>query len=381
MAKKLQRTIAKRRAPAAAAVGGEAPVGRRRRSRKRVADQIVNDFTVQLATLSEAGIPIVRALSILEGQTRAGPFKNVLGELVEDVSSGTPLSEAMAKHEGVFDRLYSSMVRAGEAGGVLDRVLQRLAQYRERIAEIRSKVVGALIYPIVIVIVAVSVVSAVIVWVIPRFEQIFDSFDVELPGPTQILLGVSSFTVEYWYVVFGVPVLLLMTHGWLMRRGGGYRYRAHALLLKLPLIGDVVGQSMVAGFARTFGTLLQAGVPHLDALGIVRDTSGNEVLISAVEDIRRTVREGEGISTPMQETGVFDDLVCNMVDVGEQTGELDGMLMRVADAYERQVDRRIDAMFKVLEPALLIVMAVFVGFIVVALFLPLMKIMSTLNQP
>jgi type IV pilus assembly protein PilC len=166
-----------------------------------------------------------------------------------------------------------------------------------------------------------------------------------------------------------------------MRRGGGYRYAVHRLVLKIPLLGTILSQSLIAGFARTFGVLLQAGVPHLDALAIVRDTSGNDVLVDGVESIRRTVREGEGIARPMEETGVFDDLVCNMVDVGEQTGELDTMLLRVADAYEGQVGRRIDALFKVLEPALLIVMAVFVGFIVVALFLPLMKIMSTLNQP
>jgi type IV pilus assembly protein PilC len=382
MAKKLQRTVAvKRPAASAAPAGAPAGVPRARRGRgRRVSSQAVNEFTVQLATLSAAGLPIMRSLSSLERQTKPGPFKDVLGDVVEDVSAGTPMSEAMAKHERVFDRLYSSMVRAGEAGGVLDHILERLAQYRERMSEIRSKIVGAMIYPLVIVIVAVIVVSAVIVWVIPRFVKIFESFDVELPQPTLILLNVSGFTVRYWYVVFGVPVLLLVLHGILMRRRGRYRFMMHKLLLKLPLLGGVLSRSLIAAFSRTFGTLLQAGVPHLDALGIVRDTSSNEVLLEGVEDIRRTVREGEGIARPMEETGVFDELVCNMVDVGEQTGELDQMLIRVADAYEKQVDRKIDAMFKVLEPALLIIMAVFVGFIVVALFLPLMRIMSTLNQ-
>jgi type IV pilus assembly protein PilC len=242
-------------------------------------------------------------------------------------------------------------------------------------------VIGAMIYPMVIVMVAVVVVSAVIVWVIPKFQEIFDSFDVELPRPTEILLNVSDFAVRYWYLVFGLPVLLLFLHLLLMRKGGAYRYRMHSWLLKIPLLGTLLLQGLVAGFARTFGTLIQAGVPHLDALSIVRDTTGNEVLLEAVEDIRRTVREGEGIAQPMEETGLFDDLVCSMVDVGEQTGELDGMLLKVADAYEKSVDRKIDAFFKVLEPALLIVMAIFVGFIVIALFLPLMKIMQTLNQP
>jgi type IV pilus assembly protein PilC len=252
--------------------------------------------------------------------------------------------------------------------------------FRERAAEIRSKIVGAMIYPLVIVLVATVVVSLVIVWVIPKFRQIFDSFNTELPGPTQLLLNVSGFAVKYWYLVFGIPALLIFLHLILMRRGGAYRYRMHKLLLKIPMLGALLLQGLVAAFARTFGTLIQAGVPHLDALVIVRDTTGNDVLVEAVEDIRRTVREGEGIARPMEETGLFDDLVCSMVDVGEQTGELDNMLIKVADAYEKQVDRRIDALFKVLEPLLLIVMAVFVGFIVISLFLPLMKIMQTLGK-
>jgi type IV pilus assembly protein PilC len=386
MAKKLQRSAPRLRTsaagPGAAEPGAAGPSARRPRRRgRRVAVAQVTEFTVQLATLSGAGIPIVRALSILEGQARAGAFKAVLGELVEDVSSGTPLSEALAKHGRAFDPLYSAMVRAGEAGGVLDQVLERLAHYRERAAEIRAKIVGATIYPAVIVVVAVAVVTAVIVVVIPKFQQIFDSFDVELPGATRLLLNLSDFAVRWWYLVFGLPLLLGLGHSVLLRTRRAYRYAVHRLLLRLPLLGVVLQRALIAGFARTFGTLLQAGVPHLDALAIVRDTSANEVLIAGVETVRATVREGESIARPMEGTGVFDDLVTNMVDVGEQTGELDRMLLRVAEAYEKQVDRRIDAMFKVLEPALLIVMAVFVGFIVVALFLPLMKIMSTLNQP
>lgn len=380
MAKRLQRRVQRPtgqepRSQATPRAGGKA-----RRSR-RISDRTVTDFTVQLATLSSAGIPMVRALGVLQGQTRPGPFKDVLAELVDDVSSGTPLSEAMGKHERVFDPLYASMVHAGEAGGVLDRILERLARYRERIGDIRGKITSAMVYPSVIIFVAIVVVSAVITLVIPRFRTIFDSFGIELPAITQILLNVSSFTVSYWYAVFGVPVVAFLLHSLFMRRGGAYRYRMHKLLLALPLLGGLIKQGLIAAFARTFGTLLQAGVPHLDALAIVRDTSANEVIIDGVENIRRVVREGEGIARPMEETGAFDDLVCNMVDVGEQTGELDGMLLRVADAYEAKVDREIDTFFKVIEPILLIIVAIFVGFIVVALFLPLMKIMSSLNQP
>jgi len=377
MAKRIQRSApAAARAPAVAGAG--APPQRARR-RGRVSKQVVTEFTTQLSTLSGAGIPIVKALTILEGQTRPGPFKAVLQELVEDVSAGTALSESMAKHPAVFDSLYSSMVRAGEAGGVLDRVLLRVAAFREKAAQIRSKVVGAMIYPAVVAFVALAVVSAVIVWIIPKFKDIFDSFDAELPGMTRTLLELSGFAVSFWYLVFGLPVALLVLHGALLRRSHGYRYRVHSLLLRLPLLGAVLSKSLIAAFARTFGTLIEAGVPHLDALSIVRDTSGNEVLVEGVEHIRRTVREGEGIARPMGESRVFDDLVVNMVDVGEATGELDRMLLQVADAYETAVDRRIEALFKLVEPALLIAMAAVVGFIVVALFMPLMTIMNQLG--
>ena len=381
MAKKIRRSAPtpqgsspadKRAAPAAS--GGP------RRRRKRVKGQLVTDFTIQLSTLVEAGIPVVKALKILEGQAPSGPFKVVLSELVEAVSGGAPLSESMAKHEGVFDDLYSNMVRAGEAGGVLDQILERLATFREKAAEIEANIRGAMIYPAVILVVAMAVMSAVIVWVIPRFKEIFDSFSVELPGVTQMLLDVSDFTVNYWYVAFGVPVALVMLHGLLMRRGGAYRFSIHNLTLKLPVIGGVVSHSLIATFTRTFGTLIQAGVPHLDALGIIRDATANDVLRVGIEDIRRTVREGEGLARPMGETGLFDDLVVNMVDVGEETGELDRMLLKVADAYEVQVDRRIEAMFKLLEPMLLVLIAGIVGFIVVALFMPLLEIMSTLGS-
>jgi len=379
MAKKIQRAAPRpnTNAPAATgAPGGAASSSAPKRRTGRVSTQVITDFTLQLATLTEAGIPIVKALTILEGQTRPGPFKSILIELVEDVSAGTPLSEAMAKHPRAFDRLYSSMVKAGEAGGVLDRVLVRQALFLEKAATIRSKVVGALIYPAIIVLVAIAVVSAVIVIVIPKFQDIFRSFKIELPVMTQILLDTSRFTVQWWYLVFGLPIVLAIAHVMAMRANYAYRYRVHGLMLKLPVLGGVLSRALIAGFARTFGTLIQAGVPHLDALGIVRDATRNEVLAKGVEDIRKTVREGEGIARPMGDSGLFDDLVVNMVDVGEATGELDKMLLKVADAYDTQVDRRIDAMFKIVEPALLILVAGFVGFIVVALFLPLLEIMN-----
>lgn len=382
MAKKIQRA-----APVAAAKtdfrerGAAAPSGApRKRHRGRVASQTITDFTTQLATLTDAGIPIVKALTILEGQTRPGPFKTILGDLVEDVSAGTPLSEALAKHQRSFDKLYCSMVRAGEAGGVLGRILTRLAAFREKSAGVRAKVLQALIYPSVVSLVAIGVVTAAVILVVPKFEELFQTLRGELPKVTQILLDTSRFAADYWYLVVGLPILIVVVHLTLMRRSLGYRYAVHKLLLRLPLIGSVLSKSLIASFSRTFGTLIEAGVPHLDALTIVRDSTGNEVLAKGVDQIRTTVREGEGIARPMGESGVFDDLVVNMVDVGEATGELDKMLIKVADAYDVQVDRRTQAMLTVFEPLLIIVMAVIVGFIVVALFMPLLAIMSKLGE-
>ena len=379
MAKKIQRNTPVQSRTVGSSGGGGAAAGPKVIG-GRIRGQLVTDFTVQLATLSEAGIPVVRALTILEGQTKPGPFKALLAEITEDVSGGAPLSEAMAKHPRCFDELFSAMVRAGESAGILDRILVRLAAFREKAAEIQSKIVNAMIYPAILTVVATGIVSAVIVFVIPRFQEIFESFDVTLPGSTQFLLDVSEIATQRWYLVFGVPAAMVLLHMFMITRSKPYRFRIHGLMLKLPLAGGLMRQSLIARFSRTFGTLVEAGVPHLDALGIVRDATANMVLAQGIEDIRRTVREGESIARTMGETGLFDDIVTNMVDVGEETGELDRMLLKVADAYERQLDRRIDALFKFLEPVLLLVMAVVVGFIVVALFMPLLEIMNSINS-
>ncbi|MDE0904824.1 MAG: type II secretion system F family protein [Planctomycetota bacterium] len=379
MAKKIQRNTPVQSRTVGSSGGGGAAAGSKVIG-GRIRGQLVTDFTVQLATLSEAGIPVVRALTILEGQTKPGPFKALLAEITEDVSGGAPLSEAMGKHPRCFDELFSAMVRAGESAGILDRILVRLAAFREKAAEIQSKIVNAMIYPAILTVVATGIVSAVIVFVIPRFQEIFESFDVTLPGSTQFLLDVSEIATQRWYLVFGVPAAMVLLHMFMITRSKPYRFRIHGLMLKLPLAGGLMRQSLIARFSRTFGTLVEAGVPHLDALGIVRDATANMVLAQGIEDIRRTVREGESIARTMGETGLFDDIVTNMVDVGEETGELDRMLLKVADAYERQLDRRIDALFKFLEPVLLLVMAVVVGFIVVALFMPLLEIMNSINS-
>ncbi len=379
MAKRIQRS--KAQVPDRSQTGQQDGAGgaQKKAKRGRVSRALITDFTVQLATLTEAGIPVVRALTILEGQTRAGHFKDVLIELTEDVSSGLPLSESMSKFPRIFDSLYTNMVRAGEAGGVLDRILVRVATFREKAEEVRAKVSGAMTYPLLLGLVAIVVVAAVITFVIPMFDGVFRSFNVELPRSTRILLDVSAFVVKYWYLVFGLPLLFGFLHLMFMGRSLGYRYRIHAIMLRIPLFGRLMRDQLTGAFGRTFGTLVQAGVPHLDSLEIVRDTSSNEVMVEAVEEIRKTVREGEGLARPMGESGLFDDVVVNMVDVGEETGELDNMLIKVANAYEKRFDRRTENFVKLLEPLLVVFMAVIVGFIVVALFMPLMEIMNSIE--
>lgn len=346
----------------------------------KISNRQLVQFTTQLATLSGAGLPIVRALSILEKQLPSGALKQVLASVSEDVASGTSLSESLAKHPVVFDHVYTNLVRAGEVGGVLDQILKRLSEFLERTQAIRDRIKGAIAYPVVVTLVAIGVLSIVFIFVIPKFEEIFNSFDIELPFVTQLLIGASRFVADFWYIVFGLPILAVFALRASYQRSVGFRRACHQRVLQLPAIGPLVNKTLIARFARTFGTLIGSGVAHLEALSIVRDSMGNEIVGDAIEKIRSSVREGEGMSRPMQEAAVFDEMIINMVDVGEETGELDRMLLKVADAYEDEVDKKMEIFFKILEPALLVAMAVAVGFIVISLFLPLLKIMDTLGS-
>jgi type IV pilus assembly protein PilC len=353
---------------------------KRRWFERRIPAALLTEFTINLSTLSDAGIPIVRALSILEGQMRPGPFKTVLADVRDEVESGTAMSEAMKKHPAAFDRLYCNMVKAGETGGALDAILMRLAVFMERTRTIRDKAKGAMTYPIVVVFVAVLVIGIVFTFVIPKFREIFDSFDIELPDLTRALIGASDFVVQYWWAILLGIIVPTVAFRICLRSFYGFRFFVHRVLLRVPIAGIMIERLVVARFSRTFGTLISSGVPHLEALEIVRGAVGNEVMRRAIEDVRVSVREGESIAEPLGESGVFDDMVTNMVDVGEETGTLDVMLLKVADAYEAEADRRIEVFFKVLEPALLVVMAFVVGVIVAALFLPLLGIMEQLSR-
>ena len=383
MPKKLQRKVPLPKASAASAGGALATAGGAPRAVGSVRARVLAQFTSQLATLLDAGIPVTRSLRVLEGQLPQGPMKRISAQLVEDVEAGTPLSEAMAKHDRVFDALYTNMMRAGEAGGVQEEILNRLAGFLEKSERIKSRVIGAMAYPVVVLGIAFCVLLLVFALVIPKFKEIFQSIGGGMTNfhwTTRTVIGFGEHVQTWWWsYVLGV-VLLVVGHRVLMARVTGYRSFVHRLHLRLPLFGPLIRKSLVARFARTFGTLVQSGVPHLDALSIIQASVSNVHMSAAVASVHASIREGAGIAVPMGQSGMFDDMVVNMVDVGEQTGELDRMLGRIADRYEAEVDRTVDTTFKLLEPVLLVALAVVVGFIVYALLSPLLTLMQSLRR-
>jgi type IV pilus assembly protein PilC len=345
--------------------------------RNRVTAKVLSEFTSQLAVLLNAGIPITKSLRILEGQLKPGPMKRITAGLVEDVEGGTALSEAMAKHDMVFDPLYTNMVRAGEAGGVQEEILNRLAGFLTTSESIKGRVKGALAYPVAILVVAILVLLLVFAFVIPRFKQVFETMGRgELHWTTQTVMNIGDHMKVWWWGYLLGVVLLLLLHRVLMQKAMGYRAFMHRAALHLPLFGPLIHKSLVARFARTFGTLIQSGVPHLEALDILLASTNNVHMKGAVGMVQSSIREGAGFAVPMGESHMFDD----MVDVGEQTGELDRMLAKVADRYETEVDQTVETTFKAIEPILLVIMAVIVGFIVFALFMPLLTMMQQISR-
>ena len=353
----------------------------------------LTSFTRQLSTLMDAGLPILRSLRILEQQQKPGMLRVALRNVAEDVEGGATLSEAMARHPKVFDRLYTNMIAAGEAGGVLDVILQRLADFMEKAQKLKRKVIGAMIYPISVISFAGAIVSGIMVFVVPKFKTIFADFDTELPGVTQMLLGASSFmvgkttdangeevamAVPGWAMILFSPIILFIIWKGIRRFKGG-RYALDVVKLKMPILGTILSKTAIARFTRTLGTLIAAGVPILEALVITRDTSGNEVYVRALARVHDSIREGESFAAPLKASKVVDSIVVNMVDVGEETGDLDKMLMKVADNFDEEVEVLVAGLVSLLEPVMVIVLGGIVGFIVVALFLPMVSLVNKLS--
>jgi type IV pilus assembly protein PilC len=335
-------------------------------------------FTTQFSTLMDAGLPIVRSLKILQSQMRPGLLRNAVADLAEDVESGQSLSEAMEKHPRAFNVLYVSMARAGEMGGVLDKILRRLAEFMERAYKVRRKVIGAMIYPIVVLCFAFALVSLLLVFIVPKFAKLFTERKMELPATTQLLITISDFIKTGWWIILLAGVALAGLYVLLLQHPR-IRYLADSLVLRLPLIGALAKKGAVSRFARTMGTLLASGVPILDAIRICRDAIGNARVARELDTMHDSIKEGETMAVPMGESLIFDDVVVNMVDVGEQTGELDKMLVKVADNYDVEVEVTVDSLVSIIEPVLIVSLGGVVFFIVISLFWPLMTLIRSLQ--
>ena len=355
----------------------------------RVKPKQLTTFTRQLSTLQDAGLPLLRSLQILESQLKPGLLKNVLGGVVEDVEGGSSLSESMAKHPKAFNHLYCKMVNAGEIGGVLDVILQRLSEFMEKAETLKRRIKGAMIYPIAVIIVAVLIVSGIMYFIIPKFTEIFADFGVELPAPTIMLINASSWMAGNYptkgampvpgivFVIFGIPALFVLWK--LVRKTKPGKAITDVVIIKIPVIGTLVKKTTVARFTRTLGTLIAAGVPILEAISITRDTAGNFVFEKALGGVHDSIREGESFAGPLRDAKVCDPIVVNMIDVGEETGDMDTMLLKIADNYDEEVDVAVASLVSLIEPMLVLVLGLVIGGIVIAMFLPLVAMIESLQ--
>jgi type IV pilus assembly protein PilC len=335
-------------------------------------------FSRQFATMIDAGIPILRCLDILHSQTKDPALKNALDTVRKDVKAGTSLNEALEKHPLVFSTLYVNMVRAAEVGGILDQILDRLATFLEKDLEVRQKVKSAMMYPVMVLIFSFLVLVAIFMFVLPKFKEIFDQMNVEMPATTQFLFAASDFLVSYWWALAGALVGGLIALRRYVRTPKG-RYQYDYLKLRVPLIGELVLKLAVARFARTFGTLVASGVPLMRTLEIVGETSGNAVLATAIEGTRASIREGQPLSAPFAATGLFPPMVIHMMDIGEESGRLSEMMVRIADFYEQEVDAAIKGLTSMIEPLLIVFLGGVVGFIAISIMMPMFKLVSAIQ--
>lgn len=347
----------------------------------RVKPKILTTFTRQLATLVDAGLPLLRGLRVLEKQERNPTLKDIIGELALSIEGGSTFSEGLAQHPKVFNRLFVNMVKAGELGGVLEVVLNRLAEFMEKAQKIKGKVVAAMFYPVAVLVVAVAILMILMVKVIPSFEQVFLGMGDgrPLPGFTRFVLGMSRMVKDHILVTLGILTGIYIAFILFTKTKFG-RFAWDKFKLKMPVVGQVINKVAISRFTRTLGTLISSGVPILQALTIVKETAGNVVIAKAVSDVHESVKEGETITAPLETSGVFPPMVISMVDVGEQTGALPEMLLKIADNYDDEVDNAVAAMTSLLEPIMIVFLAVIVGSIVIAMFLPLIDLMNSMGD-
>ncbi|MBI5598181.1 MAG: type II secretion system F family protein [Deltaproteobacteria bacterium] len=335
-------------------------------------------FTRQFATMIDAGLPLVQCLDILAGQQEKKEFKKILQEVKASVEEGSTFADALRKHPKVFDDLFVNLVAAGEVGGILDTILNRLSTFMEKAEKLKGKIKGALTYPLAVIVIAALVVTGLLLWVVPIFEDMFAGFGKALPLPTQIVVNMSKFLQHWWFLLIGALVGIGVGLFRFYKTDRG-RLMMDAIFLKLPVFGDLLRKTAVARFTRTLGTMLSSGVPILEALEIVAKTAGNVVIENAVMKARASLSEGKTLSEPLAETRVFPGMVTQMITVGESTGAMDTMLSKIADFYEDEVDAAVDSLTALIEPLLMAFLGVVVGGLVIALYLPIFQLAGAIS--
>ena len=338
-------------------------------------------FTRQLATLIDAGLPLLRGLTVLAKQEKDVVLKRTINMLADSVQGGNTFSESLAQHPKIFNKLYINMVKAGELGGVLELVLNRLAEFQEKAQKIANKVKSAMSYPMIVLVIAVLIMWFLLVFIVPKFEAIFKDMlgNKPLPDITQLVIGLSKVIQENFLTIVGGVVVLVVAYNLFARTEVG-RVVLDRVKLKVPMLGDLLRKSAISRFTRTLGTLVESGVPILQALNITKDTSGNAVIADAILKVHDAVKEGESIVAPLEASGVFPPLVISMIDVGEETGQLPAMLLKVADVFDDEVDNSVAGLTSMLEPLMIVFLAIVVGGIVIALFMPLISIIQQMQN-
>ena len=349
--------------------------------RRKVKSKILMIFTRQLATLIDSGLPLLRSLNVLSNQERDKVLKKTINALADSVQSGSTFSDALSLHPRIFNNLYINMVKAGEVGGVLELVLNRLSEFQEKAAKIKNKVLSAMVYPIIVMTMAIGILCFLLVFIVPRFEVIFHDLlgDKPLPPVTQFVLGVSGFMQNHGLVLLAAVVAGVMLYNLIGRSRRG-RLAIDTFKLRMPLFGNLNLKTAISRFARTLGTLVTSGVPILQALNITRETAGNSAIARAIARVHDSVKEGESIVQPLEASKAFPGMVVSMIDVGEETGKLPEMLLKIAEVYDDEVDNAVAALTSMLEPIMIVFLAVIVGTIVLALFTPLISIITGLQQ-
>lgn len=364
------------------AAGGKKKFSLKFLEKKTVDGKLMMIFTRQLATLIDAGLPLLRGLEVLGKQEKDPVLKKIILDLSESVQGGSTFSESLGQHPATFNRLFVNMVKAGELGGVLEVVLNRLAEFQEKAQKLRNKVKSAMTYPVIVLSIAILILIFLLTFIVPKFEQIFKDLlgNKPLPWLTMTVMNASRTAVANWYIL--VMLVIGAVVGWKMitrsPKGRAWLDRAS---LKAPLFGDLMQKSSISRFSRTLGTLITSGVPILQALMITRETAGNSVIYDAVTKVHDAVKEGETIVTPLEASNVFPAMVISMVDVGEETGQLPDMLLKVADVFDDEVDNTVDALTSLLEPLMIVFLAVIVGTIVIALFMPMVELLKNMSNP